>query len=277
MPHLHSLALAMAGSALLGLVALPASAGDGFSEQIREARQEGSIWTAFAFNHHLGPFSLNVDVEHGLATLTGTVANEVNRELAEQVALGVEGIDAVDNLIRVDPGVRPRLLSIAAADSHLDDATVTAKVKSKLLWNTTTEGLDIGVETREGLVTLSGRSASAEAREMAGKLAASTEGVERVDNAIHLSADPGTAQRDGEQRAEAGSLLGDAWITGKVKTRFLSSDNLAALDISVETDDGVVRLAGNVATAAEKALAVETARNVRGVLDVHAASLKVAG
>ena len=72
-------------------------------------------------------------------------------------------------------------------------------------------------------------------------------------------------------------VLGDAWITGKVKTRFLSSDNLAALDISVETDDGVVRLAGNVATAAEKALAVETARNVRGVLDVHAASLKVAG
>lgn len=277
MQQLHSLVLAMAGSALMGLAAAPAVAAQGLTEQVREARQEGTIWTAFAFNRHLGPFSLNVDVEHGLATLTGTVANDISRELAEQVALGVDGIEAVDNLIRVDPGVRPRLMSIAAADSRLDDATVTAKVKSKLLWNTTTEGLDIGVETREGLVTLSGRSASAEARELAGKLATSTEGVERVDNAIQVISEAGTAQGARDQLADAGDLLGDAWITGKVKTRFLSSDNLAALDISVETDGGVVRLVGNVATAAEKALAVETARNVRGVLDVHAASLKVAG
>ncbi|BBP80466.1 transporter [Pseudomonas sp. Pc102] len=250
---------------------------EGVTQQVHEARQEGSVWTAFAFNRHLSPFSLNVDVEGSVATLTGTVENEVKRELAEQVALGIDGIETVDNRIRVDPGVRPRLVSVAAVDERLDDATVEARVKSKLLWNTRTEGLDIGVESREGLVTLSGESASAQARELAGKLAASTEGVERVDNAIRVTGEPGTVARAQSEVAQAGNLLGDAWITGRVKTRFLSSDNLGALDISVRTDEGVVHLAGTVATAAEKELAVETARNVRGVLDVQAASLKVAG
>lgn len=277
MRQLRRLVLMAVGSTLVVASPTRSLAREGVTQQVHEARQEGSVWTAFAFNRHLSPFSLNVDVEGSVATLTGTVENEVKRELAEQVALGIEGIETVDNRIRVDPGVRPRLVSVAAVDERLDDATVEARVKSKLLWNTRTEGLDIGVESREGLVTLSGESASAQARELAGKLAASTEGVERVDNAIRVTGEPGTVARAQSEVAQAGNLLGDAWITGRVKTRFLSSDNLGALDISVRTDEGVVHLAGTVATAAEKELAVETARNVRGVLDVQAASLKVAG
>lgn len=272
--HLRRLALAVIGSTLMAASSAPSLASEGWSQRLHEARQEGSVWTAFAFNRHLSPFSLNVDVEGSLATLTGTVESEVKRELAEQVALGIEGIEAVDNRIRVDPGVRPHLVSVAAADERLDDATVKARVKSRLLWNTRTEGLDIGVESHAGLVTLSGEADSAQARELAGRLAASTEGVERVDNAIRVTGEPDSAARAQDRPA---ALLGDAWITGRVKTRFLSSGSLGALDISVETEGGVVRLAGTVATAAEKELAVETARNVRGVLDVQAASLKVAG
>ncbi len=275
--HLRRLALAVIGSTLMAASSAPSLSREGWSQRLYEARQEGSVWTAFAFNRHLSPFSLNVDVEGSLATLTGTVESEVKRELAEQVALGIGGIEAVDNRIRVDPGVRPHRVSVAAADERLDDATVKARVKSRLLWNTRTEGLDIGVESHAGLVTLSGETDSAQARELAGRLAASTEGVERVDNAIRVTGEPGTVARAQSEVAQAGNLLGDAWITGRVKTRFLSSDNLGALDISVRTDEGVVHLAGTVATAAEKELAVETARNVRGMLDVQAASLKVAG
>ena len=251
----------------------PSLAREGWSQRLHEARQEGSVWTAFAFNRHLSPFSLNVDVEGSLATLTGTVESEVKRELAEQVALGIEGIETVDNRIRVDPGVRPHLVSVAAADERLDDATVKARVKSRLLWNTRTEGLDIGVESHAGLVTLSGEADSAQARELAGRLAASTEGVERVDNAIRVTGEPDSAPRAQDRPA---ALLGDAWITGRVKTRFLQQQPWRPRHLRGDRR-GVVRLAGTVATAAEKELAVETARNVRGVLDVQAASLKVAG
>ena len=50
----------------------------------------------------------------------------------------------------------------------VEDATITASVKSKLLWNTRTDGLDIGVDTVAGKVTLSGAASSAEEKDLAG-------------------------------------------------------------------------------------------------------------
>jgi len=62
-----------------------------------------------------------------------------------------------------------------------------------------------------------------------------------------------------------------------VKSSFLLSSNLDGLDIKVETRDGKVTLTGTVQSSAEKALAVETAENLRGVKDVNADGLRVAG
>ena len=61
-----------------------------------------------------------------------------------------------------------------------------------------------------------------------------------------------------------------------MKSSFLLSRNLDGLDIKVETKDGQVTLSGNVSTAAEKDLAEETARNIRGVTDVNSSALNVA-
>ena len=76
MHKLKTLALATATAGMIGLAPFSAFAAEGdMSRELSEARQEGSVWTAFALNRHLNPFAIEVDVEHGTATITGTVEN----------------------------------------------------------------------------------------------------------------------------------------------------------------------------------------------------------
>ncbi|HLD65876.1 MAG TPA: BON domain-containing protein [Pseudomonas sp.] len=277
MHQLKKLALATAAATLLGLTSLLAQAADGdVSAQLKEARQEGSLWTAYALNRHLNPFTIDVDVEQGTAILTGTVESEVDRELAEQVALGIEGIRKVDNKLLVDAQYQPKVSSEPSLSQRFDDATLTATVKSKLLWNRSTEGLDIDVDTQNGVVSLSGEAQSAEAKELAGRLADNTDGVRKVVNDLKVSGTPSTAAKVQGSADKAGAAITDAWITSKVKSSYLYSRNLDGLDISVDTKGGLVTLSGMVNTPAEKDLAIEMANNIRGVRSVNADALKVA-
>lgn len=277
MHQVKKLALATAAATLLGLTPLLAQAADGdTSAQLKEARQEGSLWTAYALNRHLNPFTIDVDVEQGTAILTGTVESEVDRELAEQVALGIEGIRKVDNKLLVDAQYQPKASSEPSLSQRFDDATLTATVKSKLLWNRSTEGLDINVDTQNGVVSLSGEAQSAEAKELAGRLADNTDGVRKVVNDLKVSGTASTAAKVQGSADKAGAAITDAWITSKVKSSYLVSRNLDGLDISVETKGGLVTLSGMVNTSAEKDLAIEMANNIRGVRSVNADALKVA-
>lgn len=204
--------------------------------------------------------------------------SDVERDLAEQVALGVEGVTEVDNRLQVSgEEVQRQADSERSFSARINDATTTATVKSKLLWNRNTEGLDIKVSTRNGVVTLEGQAQSDAASELAERLARNTEGVRQVDNQLKVTAEAGTAERAREQVDNAGSAISDAWITSKVKSSFLFSSSLDGLDISVDTREGNVTLSGQVASEAEKSLAIETAENIRGVRDVNATALRVEG
>ncbi len=273
MHHLKSLTLATTTALLLGGMPLSASAD---SADLREARQEGSIWTAITLNRHLNPFTIDVDVENGTAILSGSVESDIDRDLAEQVALGIDGIDKVDNRLKVDPATKPREAG-AEGDlaQRIEDATLTATIKSKLLWNSNTEGMDVNVDTRAGVVTLKGEARSPEAKELAGRLAANTDGVSDVNNLLSVSTASSTAAKAQDSADQAGAAISDGWITSKVKASYLVSNNLDGLKIDVSTENGMVRLAGQVPSAAQKDLAVETARNIRGVRGVDADAVQV--
>jgi len=277
MHQLKTLALATATAGLFAFMPLAAYAEQGdLSGQLSEARQEGSIWMAFALNRHLSPFKIDVDVENGSALLTGSVETAVERDLAEQIALGIEGVNKVDNQLQVDPQIEPRVSSEPTLAQRFDDATLVATVKSKLLWNRNTEGLDIKVTSENGVVTLTGSAQSAAAKELAGRLAGNTEGVREVHNQLSVSADETSAAKAQNVVTDAGAAISDAWITSKVKSSLLYNRNIDGLNISVATKGGQVTLAGSVQSEAEKQLAIETARNVRGVRAVDAADLSTA-
>lgn len=66
--------------------------------------------------------------------------------------------------------------------SYVDDATITAQVKTKLLQDPTTGGLSINVDTLDGTVALSGFAKSQTEKTQADALARSTKGVKAVRN-----------------------------------------------------------------------------------------------
>jgi hyperosmotically inducible protein len=261
--------IALALSSVSGMVAAATA-----SQEITEARQETQIWTTYALSPYLRALDLKVSVENGKATLTGTVDEEVNKELAKEIALGVSGITEVDNQIVVKGDYTPKPSTEPSYGDRIEDASITAAVKSKLLWSRHTEGLAIKVETRRGRVTLSGTADSAAARDTAGNLAMATRGVVSVNNQLVVDGSTSSAVDSAKSTAsEAKGDITDSWITAKVKSTLLYSSNVAGSDIDVSTQNGIVTLSGKVSSGAERDLAVELAQNVRGVKSVDAKGL----
>lgn len=258
----------------MATLAGPAAA-DTVGQNVTEARQESQIWTTYALNPHLRAMDIKVSVHAGKATLTGKVDEDVNRDLAKQIALNVDGIKEVDNRIAVDADYTPPAMAERSFGDVVDDASITARVKSKLLWSKHADGLATDVDTRSGKVTLTGKADSSAARELAGRLAGNTRGVVSVDNKLVVTeAKPTTGEKAELAALEAKEAVSDSWITTKVKSTFSYSTNVDGSDISVMTKDGVVTLSGKVDSGAERDLAIELAKSVRGVKAVHAKGLK---
>jgi hyperosmotically inducible periplasmic protein len=73
------------------------------------------------------------------------------------------------------------------------------------------------------------------------------------------------ADKTKEGLSKTGEVITDAWITTRVKSKFVGEDLLKGSDISVETTDHVVTLKGTVTSAAGRARAVKEAKEVEGV------------
>ncbi|EQL42575.1 transporter [Pseudomonas aeruginosa VRFPA03] len=75
------------------------------------------------------------------------------------------------------------------------------------------------------------------------------------------------AANDTMQKTE--EAVSDTWITSKVKSSLIANKNVSGVDIKVETNKGVVSLSGNVKSDAERDLAIETAKGIKGVKAVQ--------
>jgi osmotically-inducible protein OsmY len=69
--------------------------------------------------------------------------------------------------------------------------------------------------------------------------------------------------------AKAGDYIDDSALTTRVKAALLAEENLESLPISVETTEGVVTLSGKIVSSAQVDEAVDVAKHVEGVKDVH--------
>ena len=61
----------------------------------------------------------------------------------------------------------------------------------------------------------------------------------------------------------------------KVKSTYMYSNNVNGSDIAVTTSAGIVKLTGKMDSGAERALAIELARNVKGVKSVDSSALTI--
>ncbi|MCU7376399.1 BON domain-containing protein [Paucibacter sp. O1-1] len=269
----HILTLATAVALACGLVA-PTQAnqekGKSVEQTLSDANKEGRIWASFALNRHLDAFDFDIDVNGDTATLGGTVTEPIDKELAEQVALSVSGVKDVVNNIKVDASYqpKPRTHSERSVAQMTEDATITARVKSKLLWSEHTEGMAIDVDTKNNVVTLNGKVDTNASKDLAERYAANTSGVRKVVNALVVGGEAVARKEPASDQP-----LSDAWITTKVRSSLLFSRPLMDDDIDVNTSNGVVTLTGAVEGAKERSLAIEIADNIRGTKRVDASHL----
>jgi len=159
----------------------------------KDAWITGKIEAAFVLNSHLSPFAITTDVDAGVVHLQGVVRDDIDRDLAAEVARGIDGVVEVKNDLtidadRVDAAARQQSTSGRDFGSWVDDATTTAVVKSKLVGNANTSGLKIDVDTKDDVVTLSGRVRSAAESDLALQIAKNTGDVKSVRN--NLVIDP---------------------------------------------------------------------------------------
>ena len=142
--------------------------------------------------------------------------------------------------------------------SQVDDAVVTSSVKSALLADPAINSFDLQVETRNGIVQLSGfvndKTQIAKALEITHAVA----GVKTVENGVTLKGGASTV----------GTKIDDATVTGRVKSALLADAAIKSLDISVLTFKGEVQLTGFVNNQSQIDLASKIAGATEGAVSV---------
>ena len=149
----------------------------------------GKLEATYALNRHLNAFKINTETTNGVVHLTGNVESDIDRDLAGELAKGIEGVVSVDNDLAIKPNSRHDPHAATEGTTRpfsvfVDDATTTAMVKTKLLANANTKGLKIDVDTRGDTVTLSGEVGSSEEKQLAEELARNTGDVKQVRNQL---------------------------------------------------------------------------------------------
>ena len=91
------------------------------------------------------------------------------------------------------------------------------------------------------------------------------------------SDDPQTRKAAGNDAGDSEQPVGDTWITTKVKASLLADEDVAGLEIDVETVNGVVTLNGNVDSQAQIDEAKRIASNIEGVTSVDTDGLSAGG
>jgi len=127
-----------------------------------------------------------VDVKDGVVILRGAAASQAQKDLTTEYAKDVRGVKGGRNeMILVTPKTeKPKV------EKEVDDASITSIVKMTLMSHTSTSGLGIGVETKNGVVILTGKVKSTAERDLVSKYVNDVVGVKAVDNRLIVEPSP---------------------------------------------------------------------------------------
>ena len=132
--------------------------------------------------------AIEVSTDKGVVTLTGNIDSEESKERALSLARETTGVVEVRDMI----AVRRASGNAESPDANrtlgvtIDDAGITMRVKSRLLEDPLVKGLAIDVDTRAGVVYLTGNVRTAQEKEQAIKLARETQGVADVQANLEI-------------------------------------------------------------------------------------------
>jgi osmotically-inducible protein OsmY len=215
-------------------------------------RIEATARNSYMFKEYLQADDIKIESRDGAVTLTGIVADDFNKSLAQETVAGIPGVKSVDNKLEVK-GTPPTANS---------DAWIRNRVKITLMFHRSVSADTTEVDVKDGIVTLRGDAASEAQKELTAEYAKDVEGVKGVNNEMTVSKNPEMTM------AKVGGKIDDASITAQVKMTLLFHRSTSAINTKVETKRGMVTLHGKAKNAAEKDLATKLANDIKGVKGV---------
>jgi osmotically-inducible protein OsmY len=163
------------------------------------------VKSTLLFHRNVNASGTEVLVKDGAVTLRGEATSSAQKDLTTEYANDVDGVKSVNNEMTILPApVKPGETTMgekmdAMGDKmksggqkvgekmgdmgdSIDDASITAMAKSTLLYHRSTSGLSTKVETKDGVVMLTGKAKNAAEKDLATKFVSDVYGVKMVVN-----------------------------------------------------------------------------------------------
>jgi hyperosmotically inducible protein len=142
----------------------------------------GKVKAGMAVDQTVKAARIEVSTSGGVVTLTGNLETQVEKDRALEIARSTGGVeDVVDMLsVRTGPETADAPDPNRSVGTHVDDALITAAVKTRLLDDPLVKGLKIDVDTRSGVVFLTGSVRNRAESDRAVEIARATDHVKDV-------------------------------------------------------------------------------------------------
>lgn len=250
-------ALLTSGLLLLPVAAIAATSTD---HDLEKAIKESYTYRTTLDNH------VKVDVDNGVATLTGKVRTDDESRIAEDTASAFNGVTQVVNKVKVANDMKQG-----------SDEWIATKIRSRLLVKANVSFASTKVDVRNGVVTLTGTADNLAQKQLTEEYVKDIDGVRSVTNDIqvvdkdsaHIAANNDRAyDKDHKDHNSMGEKIDDSSITAQVKYELFSHRSTSALKTKVDTNAGHVVISGDASNDAEKDLVTKLAKSVRGVESV---------
>jgi osmotically-inducible protein OsmY len=159
------------------------------AEDFGDAWLTAKVQAKYFLDEDIKARDIDVATQDRVVTLSGTVDSELERRQAVAIAQNTDGVRSVRDQLRLGG-------SSASSDGDargtagtrivagVEDPWITTKIQSKYFLDPDVKGHRIDVDTRNGIVTLTGSVASEMRKDLAEQIARETDGVTRVVNRL---------------------------------------------------------------------------------------------
>ncbi len=145
------------------------------------------VKSALLFHRNVSATGTTVYVKDGIVTLQGEATSIAERELTTEYAKDVDNVKEVKNEMTI---AKTPVIAGETMGDKIDDASITAQVKSSLLSHRSTSALKTRVETTNGVVTLGGVAKNDAEKSLVTKLVTDINGVTSVVNNMTVAVPP---------------------------------------------------------------------------------------
>jgi osmotically-inducible protein OsmY len=142
------------------------------------------VKTTLLFHRNVSATGTSVYTKDGIVTLQGVASSMAQKELTTEYAKDIDNVKEVKNEMTI---AKTPATPGATIGDKIDDASITAEVKTALLSHHSTSALKTSVSTTDGVVTVGGIAKNDAEKSLVTKLATDIIGVTSVINNMTIA------------------------------------------------------------------------------------------